>query len=57
MKSYELWLAECDRLITEEFGLGMDDFADWNWRDAWVDESEPSDAVELFKEELEIYSY
>jgi len=52
--SFEAWLEECDKLVSNEFGLGLYDFEDWNWMDAYEDEFTPDDAVNQFKEDIGI---
>lgn len=49
---YETWLKQCDVLVSNEFGLGLFDFPDFLWYDAFQDGFEPEEAVEQFKEDV-----
>ncbi|AFI25002.1 hypothetical protein [Mycobacterium phage SWU1] len=35
--SFETWMAALDGYMTETFGLGYQDIADWTYRDAYDD--------------------
>ena len=49
---YETWLNKCDKLVSNEFGLGLMDFPDFLWYDTFEDGFSPSEAVEQFKEDV-----
>jgi hypothetical protein len=49
---FDTWLKKCDNLVSNEFGLGLHDFPDFLWYDAFEDGFEPDQAVEQFKEDV-----
>jgi len=52
---FETWIKKCDAIVSNEFGLSLYDFEDWDWYSAWEDEFTPADAVEWFKEDTDKY--
>ena len=45
-RAFADWLGDVDRILESKIGLGSEDLPDWNWREAYDEESEPEDAVE-----------
>lgn len=52
---FETWIKECDKLVSNEFGLGLYDFEDWDWMSAFEDDFKPAEAVEFWKEDSGVF--
>lgn len=44
--SFGKFLKECDRIVGNEIGLGLDDMEDANWREYYEGGLSPQDAVD-----------
>jgi len=49
-ESFQEWYGRVDQLVMSKLGLGVDDLADWNSRDAYNDGLEPEDCLEVIAE-------
>lgn len=49
-ESFQDWYARVDRLVMSKLGVGVNDLADWNSRDAYDDVLEPEDCLEIIAE-------
>lgn len=47
---FEEWMNRVDWHFFMQFGLGSQDFEDWNWYDLFEDELTPKEAFEDFVE-------
>jgi hypothetical protein len=47
--SFEDWKRELNRHFNSAFGLGMDDFPDYNWFDEWDNDCDPEDSFYEWK--------
>lgn len=48
---YEAWSKRFNNVISRQFGLGMDDFPDWDSYSAWDDDMTPVEAFRSWKED------
>ena len=44
--SFDVWLRQCDKIVSGKIGVGLHDLADADWRGYYEDEMHPSDACD-----------
>lgn len=55
--SYEDFMRNVDKVLSNKIGFGHQDVEDWNWYSAYEDQYTPEDAVDAFMEETGMDMY
>lgn len=51
--TFEEWFSEVDKIFCVRMGLGVEDWPDWGWMDAFEDGLTPEEAFDTYQEEFE----
>lgn len=53
MESFEAWRKRLDKMVSDHFGAGLDDFPDWGSRDAFDDGLTVEEAFDVWVQDME----